>query len=154
MVQFTFPSIYAGSQGLTWLWSPSLQDNTPTLNKKGIFTSVFFCCLLLLRCRTNSSAANFPPIQSINSDIFSQVVATYWRLGGGPTWWPSVFIVNNKRKHFWPIMKRRSPNLINLMDLSSRYGNSKKTFLKIIEDFLVFCVECNFYCRQVYLNWK
>ena len=43
MVQFTFPSIYAGSQGLTWLWSPSLQDNTPTLNKRGIF---FTICLL------------------------------------------------------------------------------------------------------------
>ena len=68
------------------------------------FTSVFLCCLLLPCCMTNASAANSPPIQSINSDIFSQVVATYWRLGGGPTWWPSVFIVNNKRKHLCMVM--------------------------------------------------
>ena len=61
-------------------------------------TSVFLCCLLLPCCMTNGNAANSPPIISIYSDIFSQVVPTYWRLVGGPTWWPSVFIVNNKRK--------------------------------------------------------
>ena len=94
------------------------------------FTSVFLCCLLLPCCMTNASAANSPPIQSINSDIFSQVVATYWRLVGGPTWWPSVFIVNNKRKplcflHFIKIFLIRKLNSLIF-----------STFAKIIANLL------------------
>ena len=107
------------------------------------FTSVFLCCLLLPCCMTNASAANSPPIQSINSDIFSQVVATYWRLGGGPTWWPSIFFVNNIRKHLCSVHNRFHLDVVCCLlydHVVARLERGKcAAYLRCLDNFLPAC---------------
>ena len=82
MVQFTFPSIYAGSQGLTWLWSPSLQDNTPTLNKRGIFFtySVYYFTHIISSPGANSRYSKTAPCRSRTGETrWISPICQHWR---------------------------------------------------------------------------
>ena len=72
MVQFTFPSIYAGSQGLTWLWSPSLQDNTPTLNKRGIYIHHILFTISLILYQVQEPTVDIPRRRHAGAELGRQ----------------------------------------------------------------------------------